>query len=105
MLCGGSFRLAFHALSLVIRKESFKIVAIRAIASKGVFVKQALDAATGAHLVGTSLGADGPAHFAVPAPSQYHRRSSHPGGQKAHGPEPARAFLLIRNYCFLFVFH
>jgi hypothetical protein len=101
----GLFRLVFHAFNLVIRKESFKIVTIWAIASKSIFIKQSLDAATCAHLVGTSLGAYGPAHFAVPAPPQYHGRPSHPSGQKAHGPEPARAFLLIRNCYLLFVFH
>ena len=68
MLAGRVVRLAFHAFSLIMGKQSFKIVAIRAIAAKGVFIEQALDAATSAHLVGTSLGANRPTHFAVPAP-------------------------------------
>jgi hypothetical protein len=43
------------------------------------------------------LGADGPAHFTVPAPPKDHGSTRHPGGQKAHGPEPARALLGIRT--------
>jgi hypothetical protein len=90
-------RLVFHAFSLVVGKESFKVVTIGAIATKSVFIEQALDAAAGANLVGTSLGADGPTHLAMPAPPQDHGSTRHPGGQKAHGPEPARALLGIRT--------
>jgi hypothetical protein len=67
VLRGRMLRLVFHAFSLVVRNESLKIVAIRTIAPKSVFIEQALDAATGAYLVGTSLGTDRPTHLTVPA--------------------------------------
>ena len=108
MLVGRVLRLVFHAFSLVVSNESLKIVAIRTIASKSVFIEQALDAATGAYLVGTSLGANRPTHLAVPAPPQNYGGPGHAGGQKAHGPEPAGALLFIRTWCRLcrlFVFH
>jgi hypothetical protein len=35
----GLFRLVFHALSAVMGKQSFKIVTIRAIATKSVFIE------------------------------------------------------------------
>src|SRR5690348_1670868 len=68
-----------------------QIVAVGAVAVKRVLIKQALDAATQADLVGIAFHPDGPAHLSVPAPAQHHhRRSRDAGGHQAHGPEPAR---------------
>ena len=41
--------------SMVPCQQMLELVAVRAISAKRVFVEQALDAAAGAHLVGTAL--------------------------------------------------
>ena len=85
----------FQSLRLFVCKQAFNIVAVRPVAAKGILVEKTLDPAAGAYLVGTTLGADGPTHLAVPATSENHGGSGHPGGQQAHGPKPAGALGLV----------
>ena len=47
--------------------QKLQLVAIGAISLKGFLIKQSLDATAQADLVGIALGANRPAHLAVPA--------------------------------------
>jgi hypothetical protein len=96
VFCGWLWRLVFQSFSLFICNQAFKVVTIRAIAAEGVFVEQAFDSAACAHLVGTALRTDGPTHPAMPASAKNHGGSGHPGGQQAHGPEPAGTLFFHR---------
>lgn len=67
MLGGCRLCLIFHTLGTIILKQALNIVAVRSIAAESVLVKEPLDATAGADLVGASLRAYWPAHFAMPA--------------------------------------
>jgi len=56
--------------------EAVQVVTIRAVSTESLLVKQALDTTSEAHLVGTILGTDGPAHPAMPAAAKQHDRSA-----------------------------
>ena len=63
----GFHRTSLHPLGAVPRQQSLQVVTVRSVAAEGFLIEQALDAAPGANLIGTSLGADRPAHLPVPA--------------------------------------
>lgn len=88
MLGGRCFCLMFHSLSAINGKQALKVVTVGTETSESVLIKQALDAAAGAHLVGTTLGTNGPAHAAVPAAAQDHGRPGKAGCHQSHGPQP-----------------
>ena len=104
MLGGWLRRLVFQSLNSIIGKQSLKVVAIRAVAAKSVFVEQSLDPATRANLVSAPLGANRPTHLAVPTTSEDNCRARHPRGQQAHGPEPAGTFWFFRIRALSLVF-
>jgi len=84
----------FQAFGLIPCKQPLKVVAVGTVAAKDVFVEQALDSAAGADLVGTTLGTDGPTHFAVPATAKNHGRPCETGSHQ--GPQPPRALSFCR---------
>ncbi len=63
--------LGFFALRLGPGNQAIKIIAVGPVGLEGFLVKQAFDAASHAYLVGVALGANGPAHFAVPATAKH----------------------------------
>ena len=70
MLVGGQLRLYFQPFSAIPSKELLEVVAVGAVAPKGILIEEPLDAAASADLIGTALRAYGPAHLAVPASPQ-----------------------------------
>jgi hypothetical protein len=62
--------LIFQSFSLIPSKQLLKVVTVGTVSSESIFVKQPLNAAAGADLVGHTLGTNGPTHFAVPAAAQ-----------------------------------
>lgn len=90
MLVRCLLRLFFHTLSAIPGKELLKIIAVGAMSPERVLVKQALDAATCANLISAALGANGPAHLAVPASSKDDRGASQTGRHQTDRPQPPR---------------
>ena len=64
--------LIFQSLGLIERKEALKVVAVGAVPAEAVFIEQPLDTTARANLIGNALGADRPAHLAVPAAAEDH---------------------------------
>jgi len=92
--CG--LRLIFQSPCLIVGSQTLDVVAVWAVAAEGVFIEQTLDSAAGADLVGDSLGANRPTHFAMPAAAENDRRSGHAGRQQAHGPQPPGTLGFLR---------
>jgi len=67
MLAGSRSWLIFQPPGLFVCHQSLQVVAVRTETAEGILVEQAFDAASGADLIGATLGADGPTHLAVPA--------------------------------------
>jgi hypothetical protein len=65
--------LIFQSLSLIPRNEVLEIVAVWTVSPKHILVEKPFDPTAGANLVGNALGANRPAHPAVPATTEYHR--------------------------------
>ena len=86
MFAGRLLRLCFHALSVIPRKEFLKIVAIGPVSPERNLIEQALDAAARTNLVGTALGANGPAHLAVPASPKDYGSPRQPGRHQTDRP-------------------
>jgi len=86
MLVGGRLWLYFQPFSPVPSKQLLKVVAVGTESLKRILVEEPLDAASGANLVGTTLGADRPAHLAMPAPPQKDGGASQPGRNQTDGP-------------------
>jgi hypothetical protein len=79
--------------------QTVKFVTIGAIGTKCFLVEKTLDPATQTDLVGTTLGANRPAHFAVPAAAkQYHAGTGQPRRQEAKGPQPLRLLVAFTHY-------
>src|SRR5215469_3847410 len=90
MLVGRLLRLCFHPLSAIPCKKFLKIVAVRPVSSERILIEQSLDAATRAHLVGAALGANGPAHLAVPASPKNYGSSCKTRRHQPDRPQPPR---------------
>lgn len=58
------------------RNQAVEVVAEGAVGAEGFLVKETLDAATEADLIGMLLIADWPAHFAMPAAAKDQNRSA-----------------------------
>ena len=101
--CG--LRLIFQSPGLIVGNQTLNVVAVWAVAAECVFIEQALDATAGADLVGDSLGANRPTHFAVPAPPQHDGCASHAGRQQAHGPQPPGTLGFFRILILLGIHH
>jgi len=96
----------FQSFSTVNGKQTFKVVAIGAVASERILIKQAFDAAAGTHLVSTALRTDGPAHSAVPTTPKNDGRSGESGRHQSHGPKPLQPLGFRDARCLLwFFFH
>ena len=77
--------------SLVAGNQAIEVVAVGTVGAESCFIKQALDAAAQANLIGVILEANWPTHLAVPAPAKdYHSGSTQPGGNYAQRPQPTR---------------
>jgi hypothetical protein len=98
VLGGDFYRLLFHSISPIPRKQPLKIVAVGTVAAEGILIEQALDSAARTNLVGTTLGSDGPAHLPVPATPQEKRRARQPSGQQRPEPTPTRRFRGFRFF-------
>jgi len=96
VLVGRLLRLCFHPLSAVPCKEFLKIVAVGPVSSKRFLIEQALDATARADLVSAALGANGPAHFAVPASPKDYGSPCQPGRHQPDRPQPPRTLALQR---------
>lgn len=65
------------------RDQAIEVVTIGAVSAESFLVKQTLDTAAEADLVGVTLGAHRPAQLAVPATAeQHHASTSQPGSQE-----------------------
>lgn len=64
---GLAFTQVLDVLGALPRNKPVQIVTVRSIAAECLFVKQTLDPASQAYLVGMLLDPDGPAHLLVPA--------------------------------------
>jgi len=84
--------------SLVARNQAIEVVAVGSVGAEGLFIKQALDAAAQANLIGVITEANRPTHLAVPATSEdYDSSRSHPGGKHTQTPEPTRLLFLFTH--------
>jgi hypothetical protein len=69
---------------------------VGSVRTKLLLVKETLNPAAQADLIGTVLGANGPAHFAMPAASERHdSRPCHSSRDETDGPLPTRLLLLF----------
>jgi hypothetical protein len=96
MLVRSWLRFCFHALSAIPSEKFLEIVTVRAKSPERILVEQALDAAARADLIGATLGANRPAHLAMPASSQDDRSTSQTGRHQADRPQPTRTLALQR---------
>src|SRR5689334_7384682 len=79
--------------------QAIQVVAVGPVASEGLFVEKALNAAAHANLVRTVLNADGPAHLTVPAaPKNDDGSASDPGCKYAQRPQPTPFWLAFTHY-------
>lgn len=86
----------FSLVRTIPSDQELQFIAIRAIGLKGFLIKQSLDATAQADLVGITLGANRPAHLAVPAsPEENDGHSSQAGGHYTDGPHPV---LLLTSF-------
>ena len=84
MLHGFGFRFNSFLVRQVPGNQPIQVVTVWPISAERVFIKQALDAATQADLVGVLLQADRPAHLAMPATAKNHQSSPcQPGSHHA----------------------
>src|SRR5215472_3015436 len=82
-------------LALLPGNELVQIVAERPVSAKTLFVKQPLNAAAQAHLIGMLLEANRPTHFAMPATAQdQHRGSGNASCKQTQGNLPTRLLFL-----------
>jgi hypothetical protein len=81
---------------MVPRQQTLNVVAVGSVSAKGILVEQALNAAARTYLVGTALGPDGPAHFAMPAAAEEYRDPGDSGRNQPNGPEPTGALSFLR---------
>ncbi|GEM_PF-6763030 len=87
----GNFSDARGAGLLSAVNQAGEIVAVGAIGAKQFFVEEAFYAAAGADLIGISLRAERPAHFAVPATAKnYDRGCGNTGHHQPQRPQPIR---------------
>ena len=78
--------------------QPIQVVTVRPIRAKALLIKQALDPAAHANLIGMFLYPDRPAHLSMPASSKEHnRRSTQPCRQKAQGPQTSGFVFLFRH--------
>ena len=91
----------FLSVRLFPRDQLIQVVAERPIRAELLFIKQALDTATQAHLVGMVLHAHRPAHAAMPAASHHQKsQSGQARGRHSNWPQPTWhfAFPLLRVF-------
>lgn len=62
----------FAGSSPVARDQAAEVVTVRSVGAESFLIKQALDAAAQANLIGAILRADRPTHIAVPATAEEH---------------------------------
>ena len=83
------------ASSLVPGNQAIEVVAVGSVSAKGLLIKQTLDAASQANLIGMILETNRPTHLAVPAAAEYHYSSStQPGRNYTQRPQPTRLLFL-----------
>jgi hypothetical protein len=82
------FPQGFIVLHSLPGNEAIKVVAVRPEGPKVLLVKEPLDPAAQANLVGVFLDANRPTHLAMPAAAQDHHRS--PGYAGSHNPQGPR---------------
>ena len=86
------------AASLVAGNQTIEIVAVGSVGAESLFIKQPLDAATQANLIGVIAEANRPTHLAVPATAEdYDSSRSQPGGNYTQRPQPARLLFLFTH--------
>ena len=84
--------------SAVADNQAVEIVAVRSVGAESLLIKQALDAATQANLIGIILEANRPTHLPMPATAEDHdSRRSQPGRNHAQRPQPARLLFLLTH--------
>jgi hypothetical protein len=94
----GGFGLEFSNAIPIPADEAIQVVAIGPVGAEGLFVEEAFDAAAQADLVGVILGANRPAHFAVPAPTEdYYSGTRQSCGQEAQRPQPTRSLFYFTH--------
>ena len=80
MYGGLGFGLNFIVSGSVASNQATEIVAIRSVGAESFLIKQALDAAAQANLIGAILEANRPTHLAVPATAKdHHSGCAQPG--------------------------
>ena len=85
------FGKSLFAASPVLRDEFTEIVAIGSVGAEGFLVKQTLDAAAQANLIGMILETNRPTHLAVPATAEdYDSSRAQPGCNYTQRPQPTR---------------
>ena len=78
--------------------QPIQVVTVRPIRAKALLIKQALDPAAHANLIGMFLYPDRPAHLSMPASSKEHNcRSTQPCRQQAQGPQTSGFVFLFRH--------
>lgn len=90
MAVSGGVVLLLPAAGAVSRNEISQVVAVRAIATKRLGIKQSLDATIGTDPIGIVVIVPGrPTHVGVPAPAgKDHRGGTYSGGGNAERPSP-----------------
>jgi hypothetical protein len=75
--------MSFFPLFLFPGNQPLDFVAIRSVTAENLLVKQTLDAAIGANLVGVALGTNRPTHLVMPtAAKNENRRARQTGSQQ-----------------------
>lgn len=81
---------------LVPGNQAIQIVAVGSVGAERLLIKQTLDAASQANLIGMILKAYRPTHPAVPAAAKYHyARRPQTGRNYTQRPQPTRLLVLI----------
>jgi len=65
-------RLNLGQPGLIPSDQTVQIVAVRPVGTEGFFIKEPLNAAPKAHLIGVVLSSNWPAHLTVPTTSEYY---------------------------------
>jgi len=91
-------RLKLASSGFIPGNQAIEIVAVRSVGAEGILIKETLDAAIEANLVGMVLSPDGPTHFAVPATAENdHPSTGQSSRQQAPRPEPPLPLLFFAH--------